>query len=149
MKKAELPFWQTKSLTEMTESEWESVCDGCGRCCLHKLEDVDTGEIFYTRVACRLLDEFTARCRDYDNRLSKVPDCLNLTADKISEFNWLPSTCAYRLLAENKPLPNWHPLVSGDGDSVHRANISIVGKTVSEELVQKNDLSHHIITWID
>jgi len=136
-------FWQNKSLVELSSQEWESLCDGCGKCCLHKLEDEDSGELHYTNVACALLDPFTCRCRDYANRFRKVPDCVQLRPENIRDFGWLPQTCAYRLLAEGKDLPLWHPLRSGDPDCVHRAGVSIRGWTVSEQNVA--DLEQHII----
>ncbi|MEZ5529007.1 MAG: YcgN family cysteine cluster protein [Porticoccaceae bacterium] len=142
-------FWETKSLTEMNGAEWESLCDGCGKCCLHKLEDEDSGEVYYTDVACRLLDPYSCRCSDYPNRLSLVPDCLQLTAGQIEELCWLPSTCSYRLLAEGQPLPSWHPLVSGDTNSVHIADASVRGKVLSELSVSPDDLEERIVYWVD
>lgn len=127
-----IPFWKSKSLADMSRAEWESLCDGCGRCCLHKLEDVDSGQVHYTRVACRLLDLQSCRCSDYLRRTARVPDCEVLTAANLQTIDWLPSTCAYRLLAEHKDLPDWHPLISGDPDSVHRAGISVRNLAVNE-----------------
>ncbi len=141
------PFWQTKTLAQMTHAEWESLCDGCGKCCLHKLQDEDTDEIVFTRVACRLLDRATARCGDYARRRIHVPDCVRLTAKSAATFGWLPRTCAYRLLAEGKPLPDWHHLVCGDPEAVHRAGISVRGRTVSEDEVV--DFEDHVVAWPD
>ena len=142
-------FWNTKSLAEMTAEEWESVCDGCGRCCLHKLQDEDSGLMFYTNVACRLLDREQCRCSDYPQRMAIVHDCLSLAADAETRFDWLPLSCAYRRLANRQSLEWWHPLVSGDPDTVHQAGISVRGKTVPEASVAKEDLEDHIIHWID
>jgi uncharacterized cysteine cluster protein YcgN (CxxCxxCC family) len=142
-------FWNSKSLAEMTPQEWESLCDGCGRCCLHKLEDVDSGLLFYTNVACRLLDEHHCRCTSYPERMHLVPDCLQLSADDGSQFNWLPASCAYRKLANGQPLEWWHPLVSGDPGSVHQAGISVRGRVVSETQVPREQLEDHVINWID
>lgn len=128
-------FWQTKTLAEMTDAEWESLCDGCGRCCLHKLEDEDTGELLYTSVACRLLDLGTCRCTHYPDRRQWVPTCLDLR-DGFTAYHWLPTTCAYRLLAEGKDLPPWHPLLTGRAESVHEAGISIADFAVSESEVE-------------
>ena len=143
----ETPFWQHKSLAEMTRAEWESVCDGCGKCCLLKFQDEETGRIDFTDIACRLLDTESCRCRDYKNRKKLVSDCVRLTKDNIAEFAWMPSTCAYRLLAEGKPLYWWHPLVSGDPGSVHEAGISVSGRVVSETRVPDDKMLQHIVTW--
>jgi uncharacterized cysteine cluster protein YcgN (CxxCxxCC family) len=139
------PFWKRKRLDQMTAAEWESLCDGCGRCCLIKLEDADSGEIAHTDIACRLLDLGTCRCTDYVNRHSKVPDCVRLDAANVGRFGWMPSSCAYRLIAEGKDLAWWHPLVSGDPDTVHRAGISVRGRVVAEG--RAGDPEDHIVTW--
>ena len=136
-------FWETKRLDQMTRSEWESLCDGCGKCCLHKLQDADTGEVQATNVACKLLDLDTARCTDYKHRKIRVPDCLRLTARNMADTPWLPRTCAYRLLAEGEPLPDWHYLVCGDRDAVHRAGESTRGWTIAE--TDAGDLEHHCV----
>ena len=143
------PFWNTKTLGEMTTEEWESLCDGCGRCCLHKLEDIDTGLYFYTNIACRLLDQETCRCKEYPNRMSLVKDCLVLSPADHEHYNWLPTTCAYRRLANGMDLEWWHPLVSGDPATVHQARISVRNRTVSENEVGKEQLVDHIVNWID
>lgn len=125
-------FWKRKSLAEMSKHEWESLCDGCALCCLQKLEDEETGDVYFTDVACRLLDTQTCRCTSYAARAKKVTDCLVLSVDEPEAFNWLPESCAYRRLADGKDLPEWHPLLTGDPDSVHEAGISAKGKVVSE-----------------
>lgn len=137
------PFWREKTLRQMSRAEWESLCDGCGKCCVHKLEDEDTGELLATNVACRLLDRRTGRCKDYRNRRAYVPECVRLTPEKLLELDWLPSTCAYRLLAEGKDLPDWHPLITGDPESVHAAGQSVRGWTVSEDDV--GDLEDFVV----
>jgi uncharacterized cysteine cluster protein YcgN (CxxCxxCC family) len=125
-------YWKRKSLAEMTSEEWEGLCDGCALCCMHKVEDEETGEVFYTDLACRLLDLDTCRCTDYANRVKKVAECFVLSTDKPEMFGWLPATCAYRRLANDQELPGWHPLITGDPESVHEAGISMRGKAVSE-----------------
>ena len=141
-------FWEKKSLAQMTTAEWESLCDGCGRCCLHKLEDIETGELAFTDVRCRLLDGQSCRCTDYEHRARRVPDCLALTAGSVHTVYWLPETCAYRRLAEGRGLAAWHPLVSGDPASVHRAGISVRGRSCSELDVADEDLEEHVVTWV-
>ena len=126
------PFWRVKTLEEMTDAEWESLCDGCARCCLNKLEDEDTGRVVYTDIACSLLDGEGCRCRDYPNRQATVPDCLQLTPEMVAELAWLPPTCGYRLVRDGEDLYWWHPLVSGDPESVHTAGVSVRRQTVSE-----------------
>ena len=138
------PFWKTKPLGEMNRAEWESLCDGCGRCCLNKLEDEDTGEFHYTRTACKLLDLKTCQCTDYKNRATRVSDCVKLTPRNVKTLGWLPPTCAYRLIDEGKPLAWWHPLVSGTANTVREAGISIAGAAYSEEGIAVDDLVDHL-----
>jgi len=140
-------FWREKPLAEMTSEEWESLCDGCGLCCLHKIMDEDSGDIAVTDVACRLLDLGTCRCGDYANRSRHVPDCVHLTAESAVSLRWLPTTCAYRLVGQGRDLFPWHPLVSGDPESVHRAGISARDSAISEDHV--NDLEDHVQAWLD
>lgn len=136
-------FWRTKSLAAMTEAEWEALCDGCGRCCLLKLEDAETGELYFTNVACRLLDLTTCRCTHYADRARRVPDCTRLTLANLGTLRWLPRSCAYRRLAEGRALPDWHHLVSGDPLAVHRAGASVRGWTLSEQ--EAGDPEDHVI----
>jgi uncharacterized cysteine cluster protein YcgN (CxxCxxCC family) len=144
---ADAPFWRRLTLDQMTDAEWESLCDGCGRCCLNKLEDWDTGQISFTDVACRLLDGESCRCRDYPNRQSIVPDCLQLTPGTVPALSWLPPTCAYRLVDEGSDLYWWHPLVSGDAETVHAAGVSVRGKTISEIGIPDTELEEHVVDW--
>ncbi|WP_273722847.1 YcgN family cysteine cluster protein [Bartonella sp. AU18XJBT] len=142
----ELPFWKVKKLEEISISEWESLCDGCGRCCLHKVEDDDTGDLYATSIACRLLDGETCRCRNYAHRKSIVPDCISLDITTVKTARWLPESCAYRLIYEGKDLYWWHPLVSGDCQTVHTAHISAHGQieVYEDELLSEEDYLHHI-----
>ena len=135
-------FWELP-LNRLKPDEWEALCDGCGKCCLHKVEDADTGRIYPTNVACRLLDRETAQCSNYRHRRAYVPDCLRLTPAKLREIEWLPDTCAYVLRAEGEPLPDWHYLVCGDREAIHRAGMSVRGRTISETLA--GDLENHIV----
>jgi uncharacterized cysteine cluster protein YcgN (CxxCxxCC family) len=145
-KSAQPPFWKTKTLGQMTPGEWESLCDGCGRCCLEKLRDADTNEIHFTNIACRQLDLRNCRCKDYVGRKSIVPDCVQLTPRNVRRFDWLPESCAYRKVAEGKDLDWWHPLVSGDPKTVHQAGISVRGQAIPEG--KAGDPEDHIISWI-
>jgi uncharacterized cysteine cluster protein YcgN (CxxCxxCC family) len=136
-------FWEDIPLDKLDRGQWEALCDGCGKCCLHKLEDEETGELFATNVACRLLDRRTAQCSDYRHRRAYVPDCVRLTPGNVSSIDWLPSTCAYRLRAEGRPLPDWHYLVCGDREAVKRAGESVSGWTISED--DAGELEHHMV----
>jgi uncharacterized protein len=139
-------FWETVPLAKLTPQEWEALCDGCGKCCLNKLEFEDTGEVAFTRVACRLLDGETCQCSNYPNRKQFVPECVVLTPKTLPRVAyWLPRTCAYRLLHEGKPLEDWHPLISGDPQSVHKAGMSVKGWTIPEFEVDEDDWEDHII----
>ena len=144
---SEQPFWKTKTLDEMSQTEWESLCDGCGKCCLNKLEDWDTSEIYWTSIACELLDCETCRCTDYENRFKKVPDCIQLTPEVINTLLWLPPTCAYRLVKEGRDLYWWHPLVSGDPETVHEAGVSIRGRAKPDDGVKPEDYEDYLIDW--
>ncbi|HAI28886.1 MULTISPECIES: YcgN family cysteine cluster protein [unclassified Thalassospira] len=140
------PFWETKTLADMTQDEWESLCDGCGKCCLHKLQDEEDDFVYYTSVACRLLDCHTCRCKDYPNRTQHVPDCVQLSKENVETLSWMPSTCAYRLMAEGKPLPDWHPLKTGAPDSAIMAGMSVRGMAIPEDEAHP-DLTRYIVKW--
>jgi uncharacterized cysteine cluster protein YcgN (CxxCxxCC family) len=142
----QLPFWQRKALEDLSREEWESLCDGCGKCCLNKLEDLSSGEIHYTNVACNLLDLKSCQCSDYPNRSVQVPECVTLTPQNSRELHWMPATCAYRLLAAGKNLPSWHPLLSGDHHAMQRAGQSVCGRVIHER--DADNLEHHLITWV-
>lgn len=139
------PFWETKTLGEMSPSEWEALCDGCGRCCLEKIRDEDTGETLVAGVSCEFLDLENCRCSVYPDRLRRNPDCIPLSPENLDEIAWLPSTCAYRLIAEGRPLKWWHPLISGDPGTVHKAGISVRGKVVSGRYVHPDDIIKHVL----
>ena len=140
-------FWKTVPLAQMTETQWESLCDGCGRCCLQKLEDEDTAEVVHTDIACRLLDGQSCRCSDYPNRFQRVPECLNMTLNTAFYADWLPPSCAYRRLAEGRDLAWWHPLVSGDPETVHRAGASVRGRVVNEQHVHPDHIEERVVDW--
>ena len=142
-------WWHDKPLAELNPCEWEALCDGCAKCCLHKLEDEDDGEVFYTSVRCRHLNEKSCRCSDYPNRSVMVPNCIRLEPDNVHALDWLPSSCAYRLRAHGERLADWHPLVSGDTESVHRAGISIRGRSISDEYVHPDGYDEHIVHWVE
>ena len=141
-------FWQHYSLTELTSAEWEALCDGCGLCCLVKLEDEDTGEVVYTSVACQLLDTKTARCTNYADRQRFVPDCLQLTPERVPELKWLPPSCAYKRLDLGQALPSWHPLITGNPKSVRKARKSAAGRCVSETEINEDDIEEYVIRWV-
>lgn len=141
-------FWKTRSLDELTTEQWESLCDGCGQCCLVKLEDADSGDVFYTDVVCYLLDQDACRCGDYKQRCILVPDCVKLTPDNLQDLSWMPVDCAYRRLAEGRELAWWHPLVSGSFATVHESGASVKGKAICETEVDINDLEEHIVDWV-
>lgn len=141
--------WWQQPLEALNPAQWEALCDGCGRCCLHKLEDADTGEVFYTRVSCRYLDNDSCRCKDYANRSTLVADCITLDSGNLdAALGWLPATCAYRLRARGEALYPWHPLLSGDPESVHHAGISVRGRAVSEVHVPPDSYEEHIVHWV-
>lgn len=139
------PFWETKRIDELTQREWESLCDGCGQCCLLKVEDEDTGDVFLTRLACRLLDVGRCRCKDYANRHEVMPDCITLGPENVDVIAWLPESCAYRRVAEGRGLAWWHPLVSGDPDTVHQAGVSVRDWAVGEDPARVANIQSFII----
>jgi uncharacterized cysteine cluster protein YcgN (CxxCxxCC family) len=140
-------FWETTPIFALTPTQWEALCDGCAKCCLEKLEDEDTGRIHYTNVVCKLLDRDTCRCSDYADRAKIVSNCIILTPAVLEDPRWLPTTCAYRRLAEKRPLPEWHPLVTGDRRSVEEAGQSVYGRVVSEE--NAGPLNFHLVDWVE
>jgi uncharacterized cysteine cluster protein YcgN (CxxCxxCC family) len=144
------PFWEIKSLNEMTPEEWEALCDGCAKCCLFKIEDEDTGEVFYTNIACRMLDFDTCRCKIYEHRFKVIKDCLSLTYEKLLEIDWLPKSCAYRRLAEGRGLAWWHPLISGTRDTLRQAGISVCCQNLVRELqADLSKIEEYVIDWIE
>ena len=142
-------FWQTIPLEEMTQAQWESLCDGCGKCCLQKFIDDETEELVYTNIACQLLDRDSCQCSDYANRKQRVPDCTQLTVNDIAQFDWLPVTCSYRLVAHGLPLPEWHHLITADHSTIIDAGMSVSGRCVSELDVNQDDIEEHIIRWVN
>ncbi|WP_026942066.1 YcgN family cysteine cluster protein [Hellea balneolensis] len=144
---AQLPFWKTKNMAEMSPSEWESLCDNCGKCCCIRLEDDVTGDIYITDVACKLFDPATCRCTDYANRSKKVPDCVTLTKDNVDQLHWMPQTCAYRLVAEGKDLPEYHHLVSGSRKAIHEVGMSVQDAVTSEVFVSEDEQATRIVIW--
>lgn len=141
-------FWKNHTLAELNPTEWEALCDGCGLCCLVKLEDDETHEIAYTKVACKLLDCQTGHCSDYPNRIQHVPDCVQLTPEKLEQIHWLPSSCAYRRVHEAKNLPNWHHLITGSRHNVIKARKSVAGRCISETEVNEDDIDEYIVRWV-
>ena len=149
------PFWQTKSLTEMDRDEWESLCDHCGKCCLLKLQDDDSDEdeqdeansVYYTNVICNLFDKNDGHCSDYWNREERVPTCIRLTQDNLADLEWMPPSCSYRRIIEGQGLPSWHHLITGDKNTIHEKNKSVLGRVVFENEVDEEDLEEHIVTW--
>ncbi|MFN7179658.1 YcgN family cysteine cluster protein [Hyphomonas sp.] len=142
-----LPFWKTKTLDQMTRKEWESLCDGCAKCCIVKFEDEETGALAYTNLHCKLLDGSTCQCSDYRNRKKYVPDCVKLTPESVAAVDWLPDSCAYRLVQDGKDLPDWHHLVCGDRNRIHEEGHSVRGRTISEEDISEEDQEDYIIDW--
>lgn len=148
MAKKEKPFWETKTLKEMSKTEWESLCDGCAKCCLHKLEDEDTEEVYYTEIVCRYLDRENCSCTEYQRRQELVPNCVWLRPEDVEAFHWLPETCAYRRISEGKKLPKWHHLISGDKQTIHKRNQSMRRKGIPDDKIPEDQWEDHII-WIE
>ena len=144
---SKLPFWKTKNMAEMSPSEWESLCDNCGKCCCIRLEDEVTGDIYITDVACKLFDAATCKCTDYANRSQKVPDCVTLTKDNVAQLKWMPRTCAYRLISEGKDLPDYHHLISGSRDTIHEVGMSVQDAVTSEIFVSEDEQVTRIVIW--
>ena len=140
-------FWETKSLNQMTKVEWESLCDGCGKCCLHKLEDIDTGEISVSNVSCSFLDQTSCKCKDYKNRNENVPDCIQLDLNNLKKLDWLPSTCAYRLIDEGESLHDWHHLISGSSETIHERGMSVRDCSVNESSLK--NVEEYILEWFN
>lgn len=142
------PFWKTKSLAQMSTAEWESLCDGCGKCCCIRMEDEDNGKIYVTNVSCKLFDSATCRCVDYEDRRKTVPDCVQVTPGNVAGLKWMPQTCSYRLLSEGKPLPEYHHLITGDRNSIHDAGMSVQNAVIPEgEIEDEDDLPGYIVEW--
>ena len=141
------PFWRTKALDDMTPDEWESLCDGCGKCCMIRLEDEDTGMIADTNIACKLFDRTQCVCTHYKERCTLVPDCVSLTPENVGSLDWMPMTCAYRLVYEGFDLPPWHHLITGDKESIHEAGMSVRDKTVSETDIDPDDAEDYVVQW--
>lgn len=144
----ELPFWKQKTLAQMDKQEWESLCDGCAKCCLHKLEDEDTGQVYYTEMVCRYLDRKTCQCTEYQDRQTLVPHCVWLTPEKVAEYTWLPATCAYKRVHLGQDLPKWHHLVTGDNKTIHKFNHSMQGKGIPDDKIPEEEWEDHII-WME
>jgi uncharacterized cysteine cluster protein YcgN (CxxCxxCC family) len=141
------PFWKTKNMAEMSHDEWESLCDGCGKCCCIRLEDEDTGQVYITDVACKLFNPATCQCGDYANRSAKVPDCVTLTPVNVDQLHWMPQTCAYRLIAQGEDLPEYHHLKTGSRDSIHAAGMSVQDDVTSEIFVDEEEIPTRIVIW--
>ncbi|MFW5714445.1 MAG: YcgN family cysteine cluster protein [Brevefilum sp.] len=144
-----LHFWEEKSLDEMTREEWEVLCDGCGKCCLHKIDEIESGKILYTRVACQFLDINTCRCRNYARRSELISDCVDLTPELVRKLSWLPESCAYRRISEGRGLAWWHPLISGSSDTVRSAGVSVCDYAVPEKCIHLSELESYVIDWIN
>ena len=142
-----MAFWEEKTLEQMSPAEWEALCDGCGRCCLIKLENEETGDIFTSDIHCKLLEPISCMCSDYEHRQAKVPDCIKLDPENVKTISWIPPSCAYRRVAEGKGLAWWHPLVSGDPATVHQAGVSVRGRTYSESEIPSEEWENHIVEW--